>query len=86
MPRWSADGEKIAFFSARDGNFEIYVMNSDGTEKNNVTGHPASDGAPAWSPSGNKITFHSNRFQNQQDIYVMNVDGSKVTRLTNNKN
>ena len=30
-PAWSADGSKIAFNSGRDGNFEIYVMNADGS-------------------------------------------------------
>src|SRR5438067_7224537 len=44
---------------------------------------PAADEFPAWSPSGDKIAFKSDRDGNGE-IYVMNVDGSRPTRLTNN--
>jgi hypothetical protein len=73
---------KIAFRSYRDGNYEIYVMNADGSNVTNLTNHAAHDASPAWSPDGSRIAFHSYRDGNY-DIYVMNADGSKVTRLTN---
>ncbi len=38
---------KIAFYSARDGNHEIYIMNADGSSQTNLTSHPAFDQAPA---------------------------------------
>ena len=41
---------KIAFALLSDGNFEIYVMNADGSEQRNLTNNPAQDGAPSWSP------------------------------------
>jgi len=41
---------KIAFESNRDGNYEIYVMNADGSGQTNLTDNPASDGIPGWSP------------------------------------
>jgi len=47
---WSPDGSKIAFDSSRSGNYEIYVMNADGTGQTNVTDNPADDSAPDWSP------------------------------------
>jgi TolB protein len=50
IPAWSPDGRKIAFLSKRDGNPEIYVMNTDGSEQRNVTRNPADDGLFAWSP------------------------------------
>ena len=43
---------KIAFASARDGNFEIYVMDGDGGNRRRVTVNPARDWLPAWSPDG----------------------------------
>ena len=41
---------KIAFTSERDGNFDIYVMNADGSEQKRLTHNPAYDGHAAWSP------------------------------------
>ena len=41
---------KIAFESSRDGNYEIYIMNSDGSGIYNLTNHPSDDWYPSWSP------------------------------------
>ncbi|MCH7836091.1 MAG: PD40 domain-containing protein, partial [Chloroflexi bacterium] len=79
-PGVSATG-KIAFDSDRDGNFEVYVVNADGSGLSNLTGSPALDLGPAWSPDGSRIAFTSDRDGNIE-IYVMNADGSGLTRLT----
>src|SRR5215213_4575212 len=50
-------GPTIAFTSARDGNYEIYKMNEDGSNQTNLTNNAASDIMPAWSPDGTKIAF-----------------------------
>jgi Tol biopolymer transport system component len=47
-PCWSPDGERIAFQTYRDGNFEIYVMKSDGTGLRRLTNDPAFDRRPSW--------------------------------------
>ena len=73
---------KIAFETNRDGNFEIYSMNPDGSGQTNLTNNPADDTIPAWSPDGTKIAFTSFRDGNPE-IYSMNADGSGQTRLTN---
>jgi Tol biopolymer transport system component len=49
-PTWSPDGTKIAFSSNRNGNFEIYAMNGDGTGVTRLTSNAASDVEPAWGP------------------------------------
>ena len=72
---------RIAFVSDRDGNSEIYVMDTDGSNQTNLTNNPSADSRPYWSPDGAKIAFESNRDGNFQ-IYVMNADGSSQTRLT----
>ena len=73
---------KIAFQSFRDGNFEIYIMNADGSDQTRLTNNPAFDQYPSLSRDGKKITFVSNRDGNSE-IYVMNADGSEIRNLTN---
>src|SRR5262245_25368347 len=74
---------KIAFASERDGNWEIYVMNTDGTGQTRLTNDVAVDSDPAFSPDGTKIAFSSDR-DGDGEIYLINADGTGLTRLTNN--
>lgn len=73
---------KIAFVSDRDGNSEIYSMDTDGGGQTRLTEESGEDFSPAWSPDGQRIAFVSDRDGNAE-IYVMNADGSGQTRLTN---
>ena len=76
---------KILFTSARDGNYEVYIMNPDGSEQVNLTQHRANDVGAVWSPTGEQILFVSdrdgNRFFEDSDLYLMNPDGSNVRRV-----
>ncbi len=81
-PSWSPDGSKIVFYSDRDGNGEIYLMNADSSDPTRLTNDPADEGYPTFSPDGGKIAFDTDRDGNF-DIYVMNADGSDPRRLTN---
>jgi TolB protein len=60
-PALSPEGQKIAFMSRRSGNWEIYLVNADGSEAQRLTDDPAEDGLPTWSPDGRAIAFVSNR-------------------------
>jgi hypothetical protein len=60
-PRWSPNGGQIAFHSDRDGNWEIYVINLDGSWLRRITDAPATDVMPVWSPDGLRIAFRSDR-------------------------
>lgn len=75
---------RIAFASDRNGNgnFEIYVMNADGSQQTRLTNDPAYDGQPTWSPDGQRIAWTSGRKGGRQ-IYVMNPDGSQQTLISN---
>ena len=72
---------KVAFYSQRDGNWEIYVSNFDGSLQTNLSLSTSSDQLPVWSPDGRKLAFTSKR-TGGGDIYVVNSDGSGLTRLT----
>ena len=47
-PSWSPDGERIAFSSCRDGNWEIYVMGANGGNQRRLTKHSSHNLAPTW--------------------------------------
>jgi Tol biopolymer transport system component len=107
-PTWSPDGSQLAFHCTFGrilpegvGDFEICVVNVDGSELVQVTDAPGESKLPAWSPDGQTIAFASNRHGwtslpdyvplgydedsfGDFDIYMMNVDGSEQTNLTNN--
>ena len=72
--------EKIAFSSKRNGNWEIYLMNPDGSQQERLTRHSAGDYSPVWSPTGKQILFTSDR-DGVRDLYVMDADGSHVRRV-----
>ena len=82
-PIWSPNSHKIAFISERDGNPEIYVMNSDATELKRVTESGSAEYDIAWSPNGRKIAFVSDR-DGSPEIYVVDVREGEVNRLTRN--
>ena len=78
---WSPDGEQIAFVSQRDGDVAIWIMDADGGNgRKLVKGRE-----PSWSPDGKKITFTSGQFEGWDEIYVIDVDGQNMQRLTFDK-
>jgi hypothetical protein len=80
---WSPDGMQIAFASNGTGNYEIYVMNADGSNLRQITDTLSDDIYPTWSPDSSMLAFATNRDGNWE-IYMMNADGSNQTNLTNN--
>ncbi len=77
---------KIAFSEVSFAtDYEIYLINPDGSGKTPLTSNSAHDFGPAWSADGTKIAFSSNRDGNDE-IYTMNADGTGQTRVTNNPN
>jgi TolB protein len=87
VPSWSPDGRRLAFMSDRDGNFEIYVMNADGTGQTRLTDNPLTDGNPVWSPDGTRIAFDRRECNTSRcvaNILTMDADGTNEVQLTTN--
>ncbi len=85
-PVWSPDGTKIAFVSTRDaafeGDYDIYVMNADGSDQTRLTNARGGDSDPAWSPDGTKIAFSGFREgTSSSEIYVMDAAPESETNL-----
>lgn len=74
--------EKIVFSSNRDGNYEIYIMNPDGTQQTRLTFTSSNNQHPTFSPDGSRIAFQTDRDGNWE-IYTMKTDGSDLTRISN---
>ena len=85
-PSWSPDGKQIAFASHRDGIFQIYAMNSDGSNVRRLTKHNAEDSNPAWGPDGKAIAYISATANDRRGLFVMNADGSEPQGLIHSKN
>jgi len=80
-PVWSPDGKRIAFSRFDNNQWNIYVMNADGSDVRKLT-----DGSfnvnPSWSPDGKQILFQSDRDGGQQQIFVVPSDGGQARRIT----
>src|SRR5687767_4643103 len=67
----------IVFHSNVDGNFEIYLIDADGTNLTRVTNYPGLDQFPEWSPNGKQLAI-----RRDTDIYLIDIDGTNPIRLT----
>jgi len=77
FPDLTADGKEMVFRSTRDGNKEIYLMNSDGTNVRRITNDPADDTMPSVSPNGDIIAFSSDRAGGLFHIYLQPIKNGK---------
>jgi Tol biopolymer transport system component len=84
----NVENGKIVFQSDRDGNYDLHIMNLDGSDQHNLTNSPkdsriANNFGPVASPDGKQIAFESNRDGNHE-IYIIDIDSGDQTNLTNN--
>ena len=79
---YASDVPHIAFSSNRSGNYDIYVMDIDGKNLQQLTDHPANEFSPAFSPDGRWMAYVSTRHDGYPEIYVMNLRTKVSHRLT----
>jgi TolB protein len=79
-PALSPKGQQIAFMSQRDGNWEVYLVNVNGSGLKHLTNDPAMDGLPAWSPDGQAIAYASNS-GGEWAIWALSVAGGSPQKL-----
>jgi Tol biopolymer transport system component len=81
---WAPDGAKLAY-TGGDGDFEIFIVNADGTGLENLTDNEKiQDESPSWSPDGKAIAFVREPQKELAQVFVMRADGSGQTQLTHN--
>lgn len=80
-PAWSADGKQLAFEVTDGLATNVFVSDSSGKERRQLTNTDAYDGQASFSPSGDQLAFAAQK-GSQWDIYTINLDGSNLARLT----
>ena len=79
-PTWSSKN-RIAFSRIVEGKWNIFTMNSDGSDVKALTENKGNNEEPCWSQDGRYIVFSSNRTGNYH-LYIMNANGSNQRRIT----
>jgi Tol biopolymer transport system component len=81
QPRWSPDGHRLAFFSARGGNADVWVVELADGRLTQLTTTPWLDINPVFSPDSGRIAFQSDR-QGRMELWMMNADGTDQRQLS----
>jgi Tol biopolymer transport system component len=87
-PTWSHDGRRLAFMSlgfpagSSSADYEIYVVDVDGGNRQRLTNVTGEDGWPAWSHDGSRIAYTRMRTEAQSEIHVMRADGQHDQLIT----
>lgn len=83
-PKFSPDGNWIAFSASYDNNTDVYLMPVSGGPAQRLTWHPGADTVNGWSPDGSKVLFASNREvanSRSNQLYQVAVTGGYEEKL-----
>jgi hypothetical protein len=78
---WSPNGDRLAYHSTRDGDYEIHTIAPDGSDDRQLTDDDGMDMLPRWSPDGRSIAFISDA-SGEIEVYVMDADGGNVRNVS----
>ncbi len=79
-PDWSPTGETIAYMANPDGNWDLYLVESDGSRVRRLTFGPTIEGLPVWSPDGDWLAFLSDR-GGVWGIWRLHVDSGQTEQV-----
>ncbi len=78
----SSHPARIVFMSDRDDNWEIYMVDRDGSNLVNLTNSPGNDGLPLHAPGKNQLVFASDRDESQLDLFLMDLEEGTARNFT----
>ncbi len=85
---WANDGSYLVTYSGTAWNRELFLFNPDGSDPRQLTPTGGNSQGPSFSPDGQWVAFTAYFDQYGDDhgceIYIIKVDGTSLTRLTNN--
>lgn len=83
-PKFSPDGELLAYTSYHPGNPNLYITNwQEAKTTKSISRRPGLNFAPAWSPDGETMAITLS-FDGNPDLYLINTKGTIISRLTKN--
>ncbi len=81
-PSWSRDSRKLAYVSFEKEHSAIYVQTLSTGSRESVSERAGINGAPVFSPDGRKLALTLSREQGNPDIFILDLAGQVLTRLT----
>ena len=85
-PRWSPDGQRIAFFAFSGPKPKLYIVaNQGGTPHELIPGDPQEEWDPSWSPDGSRIAFASGSTAANSTILLLDVKANKISTVAGSK-
>jgi len=82
QPNWSPGGNKILYQKKINGQWNIWIMNTDGTNKTQVTSNMGNCTDASFTEDGQYIIFSSDYQVNFANIYKISIDGTHLVKLT----
>lgn len=79
-PTWSPEG-KVTFTAVRNGNWDLYSIDPDGTHLRKLVRSKAREGWPAWSPDGNRLAF-VRRVRKVWQVFIRNMSTGRERQVT----
>jgi TolB protein len=83
-PAWSPDGDRIAYVSFESNKSAVYIQELSTGQRIRVSAREGVNGAPAFSPDGQKLALTLSRDAGNLDIHVLNLANQVLTRITRN--